>query len=184
MCASPVHALDPQYGHKAATQAVATARITLTFMRRPDEPTPPESPPAPRGAPAPSSLSNRAWRLLGAVSFAIGVANAFIPLLPTTIFLLIGVWAYGKGDPAMRQRLMEHPRFGPALRRWVEHRQISRRGKWAACLGIGASAAITALLMGMKPITVMVDVGLVVLMAYLATRQEPPPEEPAPIKEP
>lgn len=35
----------------------------------------------------------RTWRTLGAVSVAIGLVNAFIPLLPTTIFLLIGVWA-------------------------------------------------------------------------------------------
>lgn len=119
-------------------------------------------------------MVNRAWRLLGAASFAIGIANAFIPLLPTTIFLLIGVWAYGKGDPLMRERLLAHPRFGPDLRRWVEHRQISRRGKWAACLGIGASAALTAALAGMTPVTWMVDAGLVVLMLYLATRQEPP----------
>ena len=154
-------------------------------MRRPDdEPPLPDKPAEVPITPTPSSLSNRAWRALGAASFAIGVANAFIPLLPTTIFLLIGVWAYGKGDPAMRQRLMEHPRFGPGLRRWVEHRQISRRGKWAACLGIGASAAITAAIVGMKPITVMVDVGLVVLMVYLATRQEPPKDEAAPIREP
>lgn len=120
-----------------------------------------------------TSLVNRAWRALGAVSFGIGVANAFIPLLPTTIFLLIGLWAYGKGDPVMRQRLMAHPRFGPGLRRWVEHRQISRRGKWAACLGIAASAAITAALVGMKPITWVVDAGLLVLVVYLATRPEP-----------
>lgn len=152
-------------------------------MRRPDEPTPPDCQPAP-SASTPSSLSNRAWRVLGTTSFAIGVANAFIPLLPTTIFLLIGVWAYGKGDPAMRQRLMAHPRFGPGLRRWVEHRQISRRGKWAACLGIGGSAAITAALVGMKPITWMVDVGLVVLMVYLATRPEPAEPQAAPVKEP
>ncbi|HIV72593.1 MAG TPA: YbaN family protein [Candidatus Aquabacterium excrementipullorum] len=147
-------------------------------MRRPDEPTPTDHPPAP-SASTPSKLSNRAWRVLGATSFAIGIANAFIPLLPTTIFLLIGVWAYGKGDPVMRQRLLDHPRFGPGLRRWVEHRQISRRGKWAACIGIAASAAITAALVGMKPVTWMVDAGLVVLMIYLATRKEPPPVDAA-----
>jgi uncharacterized membrane protein YbaN (DUF454 family) len=151
-------------------------------MRRPDEPTPTGTTPAPEPSP-PSPLSNRAWRALGAVSFAIGVINAFIPLLPTTIFLLIGVWAYGKGDPAMRRRLLAHPRFGPGLRRWVQHRQISRRGKWAACLGIAASAAITAALVGMKPVTWLVDAGLVVLMIYLATRPEPPPDSDEAVKE-
>jgi hypothetical protein len=153
-------------------------------MRRPDEPIPPDTTSATVPSSPPSSLSNRAWRALGAASFVIGVVNAFIPLLPTTIFLLIGVWAYGKGDPVMRRKLMDHPRFGPGLRRWVEHRQISRRGKWAACLGIAASGLFTAAIVGMKPITWLVDAGLVVLMVYLATRQEPPPGNGGAVKEP
>ena len=58
-------------------------------------------------------LRNAAWRALGTVCVAIGVINAFLPLLPTTEFLLIGAWAYGKGAPEMRERLLAHPRFGP-----------------------------------------------------------------------
>lgn len=152
-------------------------------MRRPDEPTPTD-PSSANDPPTASWLPDRAWRALGAASVVIGLVNAFIPLLPTTIFLLIGVWAYGKGDPVMRQKLMDHPRFGPGLRRWVEHRQISRRGKWAACLGIAASAAITAALVGMTPVTWLVDAGLVVLMIYLATRQEPLADSAKALKEP
>ncbi|RZL11696.1 MAG: DUF454 domain-containing protein [Rubrivivax sp.] len=112
----------------------------------------------------------RTWRTLGAVSVAIGLVNAFIPLLPTTIFLLIGLWAYGKGDPHLRERLLAHPRFGPSLRRWVEHRQISTQAKVAACAGIAASGAITAWSMGLTPLTWVVLAGLAFLSLYLATR--------------
>jgi uncharacterized membrane protein YbaN (DUF454 family) len=112
----------------------------------------------------------RTWRTLGAVSVAIGLVNAFIPLLPTTIFLLIGVWAYGKGDPRVRERLLAHPRFGPSLRRWVEHRQISIQAKVAACTGIAASGAITAWSMGLTPLTWGLLAGLAFLSLYLATR--------------
>lgn len=116
------------------------------------------------------SWEARSWRALGTVSVAIGVINAFIPLLPTTVFLLIGAWAYGKGDPRLRQRLLAHPRFGPSLRRWVEHRQLSTRGKVAACTGIAASMAITAWILGSTPVTWMVDAGLAGLILYLITR--------------
>ena len=123
---------------------------------------------------APVRLRDRIWKGVGATCFAIGVINAFIPLLPTTIFLLIGVWAYGKGDPEMRASLMNHPRFGASLRLWVEKRQISRRGKWGACLGIAASAAFTAAVVGMRqPVTWGVVSGLALLIIYLATRSEP-----------
>lgn len=115
----------------------------------------------------------RTWRSLGALCFTIGVVNAFIPLLPTTIFLIMGLWAYGKGDPDMRDRLLAHPRFGPSLQRWIAHRQISRKGKLAAIGGIAMSAIFTAVLIGPKPITWAIVGGLALLSAYLATRAEP-----------
>jgi hypothetical protein len=59
-----------------------------------------------------------AWLALGMVSAAIGVINAFLPLLPTTVFLLISLWAFGKGAPEWRQRLLAHPRWGGPLQHW------------------------------------------------------------------
>lgn len=115
----------------------------------------------------------RTWRSVGALSFAVGVINAFIPLLPTTVFLLIGVWAYGKGDPAMRERLLSHPRFGHALRLWVEKRQISRKGKIGAVAGITLSAIFTAVMIGLKPIMWAIVAGLTLLSLWLVTRTEP-----------
>jgi len=115
----------------------------------------------------------RTWKTVGTLCFAIGIVNAFIPLLPTTVFLLLGIWAYGKGDPEMRDRMLAHPKFGPSLRRWVEHRQISRAGKLGACLGMAGSAAGTALLIGNKPIMWAIVLGLTALCAWLATRDEP-----------
>ncbi|WP_294635407.1 YbaN family protein [uncultured Aquabacterium sp.] len=118
----------------------------------------------------------RTWRTVGMLSMAVGVINAFIPLLPTTVFLLIGVWAYGKGDPAMRERLLNHPRYGRSLRLWIENRQITRRGKLAAVGGIALSAAITATALGPSPVMWFVVAALVGLSAYLATRAEPAPD--------
>jgi uncharacterized membrane protein YbaN (DUF454 family) len=117
--------------------------------------------------------AQRTWKTLGSVCFAIGIINAFIPLLPTTVFLLIGVWAYGKGDPALRERLLQHPRFGASLRLWVEKRQISRKGKIGAVGGICLSAAFTATAIGPKPIMWVIVGGLLGLSAWLAMRDEP-----------
>lgn len=117
----------------------------------------------------------RTWRSVGALFFGIGIVNAFVPVLPTTVFLLIGLWAYGKGDPRMRERLLAHPRFGPGLRLWVEKKQISRKGKVAAISGIAASAALTAYALGPRPLMWAILGGLGALCAYLATRAEPAP---------
>lgn len=117
----------------------------------------------------------RTWRSVGGLCVLIGLINAFVPVLPTTVFLLAGVWAYGKGDPALRERLLRHPRFGRSLRLWVEQRQITRRGKVAAIAGISASGALTLATLGSRPLTWSIGAGLLGLCAYLATRAEPHP---------
>jgi hypothetical protein len=114
-----------------------------------------------------------AWRLLGTVSAAIGIVNAFIPLLPTTVFLLIGAWAWGKGAPQWRDRLLAHPRFGEPLRLWANGRQVSRRGKRMAMLGIATSWLLSAALIGLTTAVLAVGLGLAALAAWLWWRPEP-----------
>lgn len=117
----------------------------------------------------------RTWRSVGGLCVLIGLVNAFVPVLPTTVFLLAGAWAYGKGDPALRERLLNHPRFGRGLRLWVEQRQITRRSKVAAIAGISASGALTVATLGSRPLTWSIGAGLLGLCAYLVTRSEPRP---------
>ncbi len=113
------------------------------------------------------------WRILGATSVCIGIVNAFIPLLPTTVFLLIGVWAWSKGAPEWRERLLAHPRYGPPLRHWENGRTITRRGKRLAVMGMALSFSVTLALAGVRPVTLAVGIGLAVLAAWLWSRPEP-----------
>jgi uncharacterized membrane protein YbaN (DUF454 family) len=114
-----------------------------------------------------------AWRVLGSVSVGIGIVNAFLPLLPTTVFLLIGLWAWSKGAPEWHARLLDHPRYGPTLRHWREGRRITRRGKQAAAGGMALSYAMTAALAGFGPVSVGVGIGLAALGTWLWMRPEP-----------
>ena len=61
-----------------------------------------------------SSLARRAWRALAFVCVTIGAVNAFLPLLPTTVFWIVAAWALSKSSPELSRRLLEHPRFGAA----------------------------------------------------------------------
>ncbi|MCB1957342.1 MAG: YbaN family protein, partial [Rhodocyclaceae bacterium] len=106
-----------------------------------------------------ASWRERGWRILGAVSVAIGIINAFIPVLPTTIFLIIGAWAWGKGAPEWRARLLAHPRYGPPLRLWLEQRMITRRGKRMCLFGLAASALLSSWLLGFRPLPTALLVG-------------------------
>lgn len=56
------------------------------------------------------------WRLLAAVSVLLGIIGAFLPVLPTVPFLLLGAWAAGRGWPALEARLLAHPNTGRTSR--------------------------------------------------------------------
>ena len=114
-----------------------------------------------------------AWRVFGATSVTIGVANAFIPLLPTTVFLLIGAWAWGKGAPEWRTWLLTHPRWGEPLRLWANGRQVSRCGKRMATLSIATSWVLSAVSLGPTTAVLAVGLGLAALVAWLWWRPEP-----------
>lgn len=113
------------------------------------------------------------WRVVGVVSASVGLVNAFVPILPTTIFLIIGVWAFGKGAPHWRERLLQHRRFGKPLRDWEDGGRVSRRGKVLAVVGISASWMISAYFVGLGWIIASLGVVLASLAIWLATRPLP-----------
>lgn len=112
------------------------------------------------------------WRLLALSSLALGIVGVFVPLLPTVPFLLLAAWAAGKGWPALEDWLLEHPRHGPAIRRWREHRAVPRRAKWAAALTMSLSVALIAMSSAPLGIKIAVPLGLAAVGTWLWTRPE------------
>ncbi len=113
------------------------------------------------------------WRILGFTSVGIGIVNAFIPLMPTTVFLLVGAWVLGKGSPEWRARLIAHPRFGRALRDWEDGRRVSRRGKRLAALGMAISWIILVFWRDFSPWSISTGILLAGIAFWLWRRPEP-----------
>ncbi len=66
----------------------------------------------------------------GAVGLA--VLGIVLPVLPTTPFLLVAAYAFGKSSPRARQWLIEHAHLGPIIRDWEERGAIPVRAKLLA----------------------------------------------------
>ena len=66
---------------------------------------------------------------LGWFCVGLGFVGVFVPGIPTTIFLIIALWAFTKSSEKLRYWLLNHKRFGPILNNWQEHKVVPRRAK-------------------------------------------------------
>ncbi len=93
-------------------------------------------------------MLNWSYKLLGIVCVALGTLGLFLPLLPTTVFILIAAWAFSKSSPELHNWMINHRWFGSSLRSWQEHHAIPARAKAIALLMLATSYACTAWVFG------------------------------------
>ena len=67
--------------------------------------------------------------IAGTVCLVLGVIGIFIPLLPTTPFLLLSAAAYFRGSERLYNWLINHKYLGTYIRNFREHKAIPFRAK-------------------------------------------------------
>ncbi len=126
--------------------------------------------------PAAGPLRRRLWMALGYAALGLGLVGVVLPLLPTTPFLLLAAGAFAKGNPALRERLYGHPRFGQLLRDWDAEGAIPRRAKAAALTGLGMSWLLLAATMDRVAVVAGAGLCMALVALYIATRPAPSAE--------
>ncbi|MEM6309691.1 MAG: YbaN family protein [Pseudomonadota bacterium] len=94
------------------------------------------------------SFSNLLWTIAGLASLGLGVIGIFLPLLPTTPLVLLAAFCFAKGSPRLHSWLVEHPRFGPAIKDWQARGAVSKKGKRLALIAMAATFGL-ALALGL-----------------------------------
>ena len=111
-----------------------------------------------------------ALKLLGAISLSLGVLGAFLPLLPSTCFILLAAWAFNRSSPRFHTWLVRRSPFSQSIYHWQQHRVIPRKVKWFASLSLLTSFTLTAWLVPNPVVITLLATGMVLLLAYLLTR--------------
>jgi uncharacterized membrane protein YbaN (DUF454 family) len=76
---------------------------------------------------------------LGWVFFGAGFIGVFLPVIPTTPFMLLALWGFSRSSPRFHDWLHTHRVFGPPLQQWNNHRVIPPFAKYTAVFFMTAS---------------------------------------------
>ena len=76
------------------------------------------------------------WKSAGVFCVGLAILGAILPILPTTVFLIMATGCFAKSSPRMQRKLLNNKTFGPLIHEWQKHRSIPRKAKRVALLMI------------------------------------------------
>jgi len=98
----------------------------------------------------------------------VGLAGIFLPVLPTTPFLLVAAACYARASRRFYNALLNSRLFGPAILEWRQHRAIAWRTKLTAIALMALTLATSIVFFVEKPwLRVVLALFGVVLAAWL-----------------
>lgn len=112
----------------------------------------------------------------GFCSLGLGIAGIFLPVLPTTPFMLLAASCFFKSSDRLYDWIRSHPAFGAYIDNYLTHRAISRRNKTVSVsvlwLTLGLSAAFATDSGLIRIILLLVGAGVTVHLLLIKTLPE------------
>jgi uncharacterized membrane protein YbaN (DUF454 family) len=117
-----------------------------------------------------SSLRNLFLTSIGFLALALGIAGLFLPLLPTTPFVLLAAWCFAKASPRFHAWLIHHPIFGRIISDWQATGSIPRSAKIFAVVAIVFSLASVWTLVPLLAVQIGLTVMLLAVTLFILSR--------------
>jgi hypothetical protein len=113
-------------------------------------------------------------QVLGWVALVLGAVGVFLPLLPTTPFLLLAAACFVRSSPRTHARLLAHPRLGPFLEQWRRDRSVPLGAKRRAYALVVLCFSLSIALAPSGPVRwVLAGLGLALLFFLRSLRTSP-----------
>ena len=75
------------------------------------------------------SLKRTLFLISGGVFFIVGIIGVFLPILPTTPFMILAAGCFAESSPRFHRMLLNNRWFGEELRQWENSRTMKRSTK-------------------------------------------------------
>ena len=83
------------------------------------------------------------YQVGGSISIGLAMPGLFLPVLPTTPFVLLAIFLFGKSQPEKIQEIMQHPKLGPFVQDYLDPQGIPLKSKIKALLVLWLSILIS-----------------------------------------
>lgn len=110
--------------------------------------------------------------IIGILSVAFGAIGVFLPVLPTTPFILLAALCFLKSSEKSHDWIYRQPLFGKALRDWEKNHSIAKPTKLLAISAIVFSIIVIWLKVGDSRIKYSVTILLLIVSAFISTRND------------
>ncbi len=121
-------------------------------------------------------VKNRAIRscifVLGILSVVLGAIGVFLPVLPTTPFILLAAWCFLRSSGRAHNWMYRQPLFGKALKDWENARSIARSTKVLAIFMIVLSVLFIWIRVSNPWIRYLVTILLLFVSVFISKRNE------------
>lgn len=115
------------------------------------------------------------YNFLGGLCVTLGIIGIILPLMPTTIFLILASVCFSKGSPQYKEWLLNHPRFGHYIRDYQAGRGIPKKCKVIAITmiwtSIGACAVFIVSALWLKVMLLIIAAGVSLYLYWLPSTQ-------------
>ncbi len=106
------------------------------------------------------------------MSFVLGVVGAFLPVLPTTPFLILSAFLFSKSSAKLHAWLLNLPTFGPMIQDWENNKVIRPKAKIAALIIIAILMGASILFAGLSaPLRLMLGAIWAFVSGFILTRK-------------
>lgn len=104
--------------------------------------------------------------ICGWLSLSVGIIGIWLPILPTTPFILLAAYCFSRGSLRLHRWLRGNRHFGEIIRDWETHRGLRRSAKIMATVMIVLLFSYTLIFVG---VPIYIKILLVVIALFVLT---------------